>query len=718
MNTHADKTHENKGQSMASEPRIKQSSSESLFQFVDNRPEAVEQRKLQEMANNSPQAKQAAQLHAMVSGPSTQKNQTIQKRENNTGLPDNLKTGIENMSGYSMDDVKVHRNSDKPAKLHALAYAQGTDIHLGPSQEKHLPHEAWHVVQQKQGRVKPTLQMKSGVTVNDDFSLESEADTMGAKAFRLSIPTPSSTAIYQKFSPSTCITVQAVWKDADTSGEVYWTPMMDGVTWFADESGLMWFQVTAEESITRGRMEEYKGLEGKENKRSWVEWNKISVEPSPEFTADITHDSSLEELGADNGDENWAQWDKYINIAIGTAAPQDKLANVHKDPAFDPSTHERLKETDELGFMKDYISKFKVVSKQEYNFKLWEMAEKIASLGRYTCIVSEPGKSNFWITARVLKKVKILGGNAPVRIISVPTQEKGILDRARAGDLDIDLSDAGDIVFLDDGSFSGSQLFKLIQKVIKTAQNKVRLGLVALSRIAGDKIERPQEDYLTNPIPIESYEHAEMEQVHKKLRIPGKSDVDSPDHGDHLLGFYYKVPDFASVRTTLLTDTKDKTDKTALTGYSAGKLDFSSGYPPKTVGATEPYKVTKGASPTEFGLEEVAYKSSSKLSRGFDVRRGMGLGQGRGIKSTYSGYSHKPVQKPKVSFASTKPLTDSRASVKKTTDPNEILESSAATRVWTEAPKNQELLGRDGNTYLYVDKTLETGEFHFIRKDE
>ena len=28
------------------------------------------------------------------------------------------------------------------------------DIHLGPGQEKHLPHEAWHVVQQKQGQSK------------------------------------------------------------------------------------------------------------------------------------------------------------------------------------------------------------------------------------------------------------------------------------------------------------------------------------------------------------------------------------------------------------------------------------------------------------------------------------------------------------------------------------------------------------------------------------
>lgn len=100
----------------------------------------------------------------------------------NTGLPSDLKTGIENLSGYSMDDVKVHRNSNKPAQLNAHAYAQGTDIHLAPGQEKHLPHEAWHVVQQKQGRVKPTMQMKDKVNVNDDSALEKEADVMGNKA--------------------------------------------------------------------------------------------------------------------------------------------------------------------------------------------------------------------------------------------------------------------------------------------------------------------------------------------------------------------------------------------------------------------------------------------------------------------------------------------------------------------------------------------------------
>ena len=101
---------------------------------------------------------------------------------NRTGLPNHLKGGVEALSGMSMDHVKVHYDSPQPAQLNAHAYAQGSDIHVAPGQEKHLPHEAWHVVQQAQGRVKPTMQMKGGVSLNDDAHLEREADIVGARA--------------------------------------------------------------------------------------------------------------------------------------------------------------------------------------------------------------------------------------------------------------------------------------------------------------------------------------------------------------------------------------------------------------------------------------------------------------------------------------------------------------------------------------------------------
>ncbi|MEH6348315.1 MAG: DUF4157 domain-containing protein [Bermanella sp.] len=103
------------------------------------------------------------------------------QRKNNTGLPNNVKAGIEHLSGMNMDHVKVHYNSPKPAQLNAHAYAQGSDIHMAPGQNQHIAHEAWHVVQQAQGRVAPTTQF-AGQAINDNQALETEADVMGDKA--------------------------------------------------------------------------------------------------------------------------------------------------------------------------------------------------------------------------------------------------------------------------------------------------------------------------------------------------------------------------------------------------------------------------------------------------------------------------------------------------------------------------------------------------------
>lgn len=102
---------------------------------------------------------------------------------NRTGMSDGLKSGLERLSGFDLSPVRVHYNSPKPTQVGALAYAQGTNIHLGPGQEKHLPHEGWHVVQQLQGRVVPTMQQK-GARVNDSDILEREADVMGAAALQ------------------------------------------------------------------------------------------------------------------------------------------------------------------------------------------------------------------------------------------------------------------------------------------------------------------------------------------------------------------------------------------------------------------------------------------------------------------------------------------------------------------------------------------------------
>lgn len=110
-------------------------------------------------------------------------NRSADQPDQPTGLPTSVKAGAEQLSGLSLDDVHVHYHSPYPDKLDALAYAQGTDIYVGPGQEQHLAHEAWHVVQQKQGQVRPTMQAK-GVAINDDQGLESEAQEMGNRAIR------------------------------------------------------------------------------------------------------------------------------------------------------------------------------------------------------------------------------------------------------------------------------------------------------------------------------------------------------------------------------------------------------------------------------------------------------------------------------------------------------------------------------------------------------
>lgn len=94
------------------------------------------------------------------------------RKPTNTGLPDNL-TSVENLSGFSMDDVWVHYNSAKPEPPQAQSYLQNRDIDISPELEKHLHLEAWHVVEQ--GRVEPPIQLQ-GIDINDDAYLEREAD--------------------------------------------------------------------------------------------------------------------------------------------------------------------------------------------------------------------------------------------------------------------------------------------------------------------------------------------------------------------------------------------------------------------------------------------------------------------------------------------------------------------------------------------------------------
>lgn len=106
------------------------------------------------------------------------------ERVNNTGVPDPLLQKMEHLSGIDLSAVRVYYNSQKPAQIGALAYAEGTNIFIGPEQEEHLEHELWHVVQQLLGRAKVTDEV-GGKKVDKRKSMEQEATDQANKSVNL-----------------------------------------------------------------------------------------------------------------------------------------------------------------------------------------------------------------------------------------------------------------------------------------------------------------------------------------------------------------------------------------------------------------------------------------------------------------------------------------------------------------------------------------------------
>lgn len=113
----------------------------------------------------------------------------LQRKGNATGIPDDVKSKMEKVFDTDFSAVRIHAGSARSKAVGALAYTQGHDIHFAPGQyqpgtgkgKQLLGHELTHVVQQRDGRVKPTGEI-NGMPLNDNAVLEEEADAMGSKA--------------------------------------------------------------------------------------------------------------------------------------------------------------------------------------------------------------------------------------------------------------------------------------------------------------------------------------------------------------------------------------------------------------------------------------------------------------------------------------------------------------------------------------------------------
>ena len=109
---------------------------------------------------------------------------------NPTGIPVPVLRGMEGFFGHDFSGVRVHANSADAPAMNALGYTRGDDVHFAPGLYNPqtseglslLGHELTHVVQQREGRVAPTAQLKNGLMLNDDNVLEREADERGARA--------------------------------------------------------------------------------------------------------------------------------------------------------------------------------------------------------------------------------------------------------------------------------------------------------------------------------------------------------------------------------------------------------------------------------------------------------------------------------------------------------------------------------------------------------
>ncbi len=109
----------------------------------------------------------------------------------NTGIPGPVRVQMEAAFDTDFSNVTVHSNSSRAARLDALAYTRGHDIHFAPGTynpgtdagQRLLGHELAHVVQQREGRVKSTHRIR-GLKANEDPGLEREADQLGDRASR------------------------------------------------------------------------------------------------------------------------------------------------------------------------------------------------------------------------------------------------------------------------------------------------------------------------------------------------------------------------------------------------------------------------------------------------------------------------------------------------------------------------------------------------------
>lgn len=108
-------------------------------------------------------------------------NEDTPSTRNRTGLPEAAKSGIELLSGISMDDVRVHYNSERAADLASRPRAECRHPCRTRPGAARLPRSLARC-SAGSGAYHAHEADKRGAPVNEDESLEHDADVMGARA--------------------------------------------------------------------------------------------------------------------------------------------------------------------------------------------------------------------------------------------------------------------------------------------------------------------------------------------------------------------------------------------------------------------------------------------------------------------------------------------------------------------------------------------------------
>jgi hypothetical protein len=331
----------------------------------------------------------------------------------------------------------------------------------------------------------------------------------------------------------------------------------------------------------------------------------------------------------------WDALGRYTTLTV--AAPEQ--AEISRNPAFNPAGHTAV--------ALNYIQQFSIISRRQFENKINEIALGIMRVGQYSCIISEVGKSNFWLTGKVLDQVRRLGGRPPTRVISLPVKEKGDMDSRRAGEYAERLAGAGHIVFIDDGSYSGIQLFKFIDYVIGAAHAPDvphSLGLVASTAHATHAVQsRFGTGLLAAPHPIGMFAGGNLNTAYGSMGLPLHNVSGEPPDGDALAGLHYKIPDYASVRHALLVGSSARPGPGPFRGYTQGR----GGVPVRVHGriqiaqrdGTEPYKteaflraIAATRSLEELGIEDPTASAAASGAAAAAAPASMAAGEGMAFR--------------------------------------------------------------------------------------